>query len=45
MKGEIEEVVLICIEDNELTAGVLRQDDRCWKSQIMYNVQTKQLVK
>ena len=31
IKNEIEGVMLEVIQDNELTAGVFRQDDRCWR--------------
>ena len=32
LKGEIEEVTLAGRDNNALTAGVFRQDDRCWRS-------------
>ena len=32
LKGEIEEVMMEGMEDYELTAGVFRRDDRCWRS-------------
>ena len=31
MKGVIQKVMLEGIYDNELTAGVFRQDDQCWR--------------
>ena len=35
LNREIVEVMLEAILNNELTAGVIRQDDRCWRSQPM----------